>query len=51
MGTGSPLRTGGSLSNDDADDNEDIELQGLLSTKPTRDVGTRLVGTVGREPS
>jgi len=29
MGTGSPLRTGGSLSNDDDDDdNENIELQG-----------------------
>ena len=49
MGTGSPLRTGGSLSNHD--DNENIELPGLLSTEPTRDLATRLVGTVGREPS
>lgn len=50
MGTGSPLLTGGGggLSNDD---NENIELQGLLSTKPRRDLGTRVVGTVGREQS
>lgn len=49
MGTGSPLRTRGSLSNQD--DNENIELPGLLSTEPTRDLATRLVGTVGREPN
>lgn len=47
MGTGSPLRTRGSLRKDDGDDNENIELQGLLSTKPTSELGTSLVETVG----
>ena len=47
MGTGSPLRARGSLRKDDGDDNENIELQGLLSTKPTSELGTRLVETVG----